>query len=226
MQRLKLPVNSRKAMRVLLVPIIIAPVCRVMGYRLWPLFLAPVTRHFSFFAYFDSLAYGCICGILLARYINRIQAKLLKFSTLTAVVGFMLLLLPSFLEKVSTSLPINVALPYLPAKMSFIRSFTVPFGPSLQGIGFSILLLQSIISPVLWFYRCLNWKWVGWIGVLSYSIYIWQQLFCNSLEQFHVEGLWWLSWPGWLGSVMIASIVSYYGLERPLLKLRASFRSN
>jgi peptidoglycan/LPS O-acetylase OafA/YrhL len=97
---------------------------------------------------------------------------------------------------------------------------------SMQGIGFGLLLVQSILFPNSGLYRFLNWKCVKHIGVLSYSIYIWQQMFCGTDEMvFGVKGAWWVGFPLWILSALLVAHASYYLLERPLLGLRARFRA-
>jgi peptidoglycan/LPS O-acetylase OafA/YrhL len=100
------------------------------------------------------------------------------------------------------------------------------FFDSLHAIGFALLILQSILHPDRGFYRFLNWKWVKHVGVLSYSIYIWQQMFCGTDETvFGVKGAWWVSFPIWIFIALLVAHISYFLLEKPLLGLRARFRA-
>lgn len=64
---LRLGSHSHQSLQLLAIPILIAPCCRVMGYTGYPACLSPMLGHFSFFAYFDSLAIGCAAAILLSR---------------------------------------------------------------------------------------------------------------------------------------------------------------
>jgi peptidoglycan/LPS O-acetylase OafA/YrhL len=57
-----------------------------------------------------------------------------------------------------------------------------------------------------------------------YSIYIWQQLFCTQPEVFGLGKVWWMSFPGWLVPALTVAFISYYGFERPFLRLRTRFR--
>jgi peptidoglycan/LPS O-acetylase OafA/YrhL len=98
--------------------------------------------------------------------------------------------------------------------------------PSFETFGFALLMLQSVFLPDWGIYRILNWRWVCQIGVLSYSLYIWQQIFCTAPEAFGLGRVWWMSFPGWLVPVFVVSFISYYGLERPILKLRVRFRDD
>jgi peptidoglycan/LPS O-acetylase OafA/YrhL len=62
----------------------------------------------------------------------------------------------------------------------------------------------------------MNWAPVVWVGNLSYSIYLWQQIFC-----FESRLGWLAAFPlNVLASVALACC-SYYAIERPLAKVRA-----
>jgi peptidoglycan/LPS O-acetylase OafA/YrhL len=117
-----------------------------------------------------------------------------------------------------------VLIPHVMRGFLFGAIFTVPLGNTLQALGVAILILQSILLPSRGFYRALNWPPVAWIGMLSYSLYIWQQLFCSQPGWFGWTQGWWMSWPGWLPATLAASCASFYLLERPLMRLRAKFR--
>jgi peptidoglycan/LPS O-acetylase OafA/YrhL len=70
------------------------------------------------------------------------------------------------------------------------------------------LVLHVIQVP----YRALNWQPVVWLGKISYSLYLWQELFCSN-KALH------------FGYVLVLPTVacaclSYYLVERPMLRLR------
>ena len=197
----------RSILMVLIIPLFLAPISRIITFKHFsPVSLEWMFAHFSFFNYFDSLAVGCLCAILLARRRQVIEACLQRRPKFAAIGGIVLVLTPYMMQH--TPMPGRII---------------AATGNSLQAGGFAILLLQSIISPQGG-YRMLNWSWVRFIGVLSYSLYIWQQLFCTPPDVFGLKKVWWMSFPWWLASVFIVACISYYGFERPLLKLRAHFR--
>lgn len=199
--------NGRNARRVLALPVLAAPFCRIMGYKGYPAFLYPVMRHFSFFCFFDSLAIGCAAAIILARNRELIREHLENHPRKGLAVGVMLVLVP-----------------YVVTKLHLVRPLMVPFGNSSQALGFALLLLLSILYPRWCAFRALNWWWVCRIGVLSYSIYIWHALFCIEPKVFGLGPVWWMSFPGWLVPAFVLSFISYYGFERPFLRLRARLR--
>jgi peptidoglycan/LPS O-acetylase OafA/YrhL len=82
--------------------------------------------------------------------------------------------------------------------------------------------LQSIFSPQL--FKPLNWPVIRNLGILSYSIYIWQMVFCSDPQNFGWPHVWFMSFPGWLLAALLAATLSYHGLEKPLMRLRARFR--
>ena len=198
----------RRAMHVLSIPILLAPVFRVVSYMHWhPAILGPAFTQHSFLNYFDSLAVGCASAILLARRRHLVHWACQEHFGVATMIALALILIP-----------------YVLCNLFVLGIVTVPLGNIMQALGFAVLLLQSVTTPERRFYRMLNWSWVCRLGVLSYSLYIWQQLFCTTPGIFGLQDAWWMSFPGWLPAVLIVAALSYYGLERPVLKLRAGFR--
>jgi peptidoglycan/LPS O-acetylase OafA/YrhL len=64
-------------------------------------------------------------------------------------------------------------------------------------------------------YRILNARIPVWIGVISYSLYLWQQPFLN-----RTSSVWYAVFPANLGLAIMAAALSYYFIERPALRLR------
>jgi peptidoglycan/LPS O-acetylase OafA/YrhL len=60
--------------------------------------------------------------------------------------------------------------------------------------------------------KLLNWKWVRRAGLISYSLYLWQQLFMS--EQLHVLPYGYLF-------LLATGIASYLLVEQPALRLRS-----
>ncbi len=148
-------------------------------------------QQFSPFNYLDCLGWGCLGSIALTFQKSRIESLVLKSPAIWFSICFVLILIP----------------------------YLAQMGKGLQALGFIGLLLHSVISPQWGFYRVLNLGWMVKIGILSYSIYIWQQLI-------------WMLWPASLGKIWFLWIptafgiawVSYEFLEKPFFTLRAKFR--
>jgi peptidoglycan/LPS O-acetylase OafA/YrhL len=63
--------------------------------------------------------------------------------------------------------------------------------------------------------RVLNWSPLAFIGVLSYSLYLWQQPFLNRSST-----AWISAFPQNILLTVAAALASYYAIERPFLRLR------
>ncbi len=92
------------------------------------------------------------------------------------------------------------------------------------------IIILSIGSRSL-FSKLLNAKWLIWIGTISYSIYIWQQLINliplywvdHHLFGFSHDALFVLVDLGRLIAILALASFSYYFIERRFLKLKAHF---
>lgn len=199
--------RGRTVYWVLGILIILTPIFRTMRYKdAVPAMLVPLFQAFSSpFYYFDSLAIGCVAAIFFARNEQAISATMNRFKWGSVFLGLALILEP-----------------LLVSHWWLGRAVSVPLGQTFQATGFSILLIQSILSPAI--FMPLNWPVIRTLGVLSYSIYIWQQIFCTNPKCFGLGQVWFMSFPGWLLAALLMALVSYYCLEKPLMGLRARFR--
>ena len=94
------------------------------------------------------------------------------------------------------------------------------FGASVINASLAVLIHRSVYCSGDWFGRVLNWKPVAFVGVLSYSLYLWQQLFLN-----RNSFAWVNAFPQNLGFAVAAALGSYFLLEKPLLRLRHRLRA-
>lgn len=91
--------------------------------------------------------------------------------------------------------------------------------PSGQAAALSILILASTAAP----FRPLSWPPLVWLGVLSYSIYVWHFLFLSHFMGPRWEAVPTHRWWAWPACALAVAAASYYALERPLLGLRHRF---
>jgi peptidoglycan/LPS O-acetylase OafA/YrhL len=89
------------------------------------------------------------------------------------------------------------------------------FGTTVINISIAILIHRCVYRPDDWIGRVLNWKPIVFVGALSYSLYLWQQLFLN-----RESSAWINTFPQNLIFAIAAALASYFLLEKPLLKLR------
>jgi peptidoglycan/LPS O-acetylase OafA/YrhL len=74
-------------------------------------------------------------------------------------------------------------------------------------------------------YGVLNWRPVRYVGVLSYSLYIWQQPFLSATNAYgfaSIPGA--LTFPTNTVAAFAMAALSYHALEKPLLSLRTGLR--
>ena len=98
------------------------------------------------------------------------------------------------------------------------QPFVIPrwlIGETLINIGIALIIDRVIRVPDDLVGRFLNWRPVVWVGVLSYSLYLWQQLFLNRSSTSMVT-----SFPWNLALALGAATLSYYLVEKPFLRLR------
>jgi peptidoglycan/LPS O-acetylase OafA/YrhL len=93
-----------------------------------------------------------------------------------------------------------------------------------------LLLLLTLLHPEWRFSRILDARPVSFVGRISYSLYLWQQLFL--VPGWSAEASWWTAFPINLALAFAAAIASYYLIEKPCMnygrklavRLRSSFQ--
>ena len=132
----------------------------------------------------DQLAIGC----LLAIYAKRLPR------------------IPGYLALVMTAAAILI--PWYPATSAGRSLFMLFVLRPLLHVAIAGIVLHVIQVP----YFALNWGPVAWLGKISYSLYLWQELFCSNpnLHYGYVLAL----------PAIGCACLSYYLVEQPMLRLR------
>ena len=184
-------------------------------YLLWPFAVKKWRRHATAILVCVFLATPVFRAALYAFKIqNGLVGSLPVFADELAV-GCLLAIFAPRLPRVSGALAsamvaTMILVPWFPAT-SATRSLFMLFGlRPLQQLSIAGVVLHVIQVP----YRVLNWQPIAWLGKISYSLYLWQELFCSNAS-LH------------LGYVLVlpalaCACLSYYLVEQPLLRLRDS----
>jgi len=150
-----------------------------------------------FFSYSDSILIGAWGGIFFFENKHQRIARILKnpFSQFIAVILISLFVYLSGHGKLAL--------------------ISLPFGNTIISLAILFMLIAYAVPSDNLMFRILNNKIIVHIGVLSYSIYIWQQFFFLG----YLKGFWRI-FPYNLGVIYLVSAASYYLLEKPVLNLR------
>lgn len=188
-----------KASKIAIAIILVAPLIRVFSFTLG--------RHtflhnsYSLHAHADSLMFGCLIALLQGHHaFERFYAIATKIWWIppAAIVLFDLL------------------------SIRFQNYWDFPIGFTVCGIAIALFLLWCVRNPTSAVGRLLNSRLVAHIGVLSYSIYIWQTLFLNydnrSLFGPSLKLLYTFPF-NWLAILLVAEL-SHRLVELPSLRLR------
>ena len=154
----------------------------------------------TIFTRIDAIAMGCFIAIYkneLITFLNKHWAKSFYFAITLLFI-----------------------LRYLPSVTGNVKVFNyliVPFGSThgtIANILISVIILYSIYGPQKYWHQFLNLKLMNYLGILSYSIYLWQQLFVMK------SNYWVTNYPQNLFFILIAALFSYHLIEKPFLKLK------
>ena len=105
--------------------------------------------------------------------------------------------------------------------MNRLQGYTLGnmFGMAVINVALAVLIHRSVYRWQGVAGRVLNWRLIAFFGVLSYSLYLWQQLFLN-----RASTAWTAAFPENLMLAAAAALCSYLLLEKPLMKLRHRLR--
>jgi peptidoglycan/LPS O-acetylase OafA/YrhL len=176
--------------------LVVAPAARVLVWILLPGVRPLVGEVFP--AICDSIAVGCL--LALAR--PWLDARPLYLRALRSPLAALFPVV---------ALAIHQSYPY--------PSFYLPFGHTLVNVLLVLALDRVVRYPETPDGRLLNTAPLAYVGKLSYSLYLYQQLFLNR----NVGSLP-TTFPLNLALAAAAAAVSYYAIEQTFLNLRASTR--
>jgi peptidoglycan/LPS O-acetylase OafA/YrhL len=175
--------------------LLLGPLVRVVNYKYgWP------DSHHLVWLNIDLIMWGCLLALLH----DRLRATLTYLFSRNAVLYHILAVVAI----------VGVRWVFRHKMLALI---TVPFYWTIDCAAICyILYFHTFISKGVVF-KFLNSAPIVAIGVLSYSLYLWQELFLIPQEE---SKFFWQSFPlNVLGAFVIAA-VSYYLWEKPILKLR------
>jgi peptidoglycan/LPS O-acetylase OafA/YrhL len=190
-----LALPERRALIVAVVAIFLGPLVRAAILE-WAFHVNPDTRLADmtiFPAMCDYLAAGCALALL--------RPWLIKQQWYLRITGSGWLLL---------AMPVVVLI----NRQSGYTLVELLFSPVLN-VGVALLIEASTRHVHSLAGRLLNWRPLVYIGVLSYSLYLWQQPFLNRHSH-----AWWNAFPQNIACAFACALLSYFLVERSFLGLR------
>ncbi|MDV6304419.1 MULTISPECIES: acyltransferase [Rhodococcus] len=186
-----LAIGYKNLPRALAIAIVAAPLVRVASY-----FLLPGLRDtmiYQFHVRFDTLAVGCL--LALVWHTERVQKLLTKPWPIGLVAVFGLIV-------------------SLFGEVLLGKKFMLVAGFSIQNIAIVAIIAMAVYHHESLVGRLFNYKLIKWLGIASYSMYLWQQMFLLTpwgILQY---------WPVGLVATLIVGTLSYQILEKPFMNLR------
>jgi len=182
-------------------------------YLLWPFAVKKWRRHATAILLCVFLATPVFRAALYAFKVqNGLVGSLPVFADELAV-GCLLAIFALRLPRISgywalAMVATMILVPWFPATSATRSLFMLFVLRPLQQLSIAGVVLHVIQVP----YRALNWQPIAWLGKISYSLYLWQELFCSN-PSLHLGYA--LALPA-----LACACLSYYLVEQPLLRLR------
>jgi peptidoglycan/LPS O-acetylase OafA/YrhL len=89
-------------------------------------------------------------------------------------------------------------------------------GQSMRNLGIALSIDWCLRNSKSLVGKWLSLPFIAWLGTISYSLYLWQQLFLN-----RGSTAWYCQFPQNVLFAFLLAVISFYAIERPFLKLRA-----
>ena len=182
--------RPRRALRLAVGLVVLSPALRLLSYALMPDLRGRIASMLH--TRMDGLMLGCVLALLWGTPGFEAFRRRLGGTAAMAAAAV-----------VATSAALTVA---------FGGRYRLPIGYSVEALAIGVLLTWCVSRPSTAVGRILNSRPLVHLGVLSYSLYLWQQPIVSP-TLVHRLAL------GLLGVLLVAEL-SYRGIERPFLRLR------
>ena len=179
--------------------IVAAPAIRVLSHLFVTGRFGPI-EFFMFHMRVDSLMFGCALALVQnSPRLDGFAKRVLNWPGMLLALCFFLFL-SGYLN------------------YRFQGYYLLPFGYTFEAITISYLLSYFVRSPDSVGGRLLNSRFLVHVGVISYSLYLWQQLFLTDLLRSRLS-----NFPVNLIAAFVAAELSWRLVEQPALRLRQRF---
>jgi peptidoglycan/LPS O-acetylase OafA/YrhL len=182
---------KRSGLKFALIVIALSPVVRVATYFLFP----PLRGHIDMMlpTHLDTMMVGCALALTSNLKVYTKFLSACAKPVWVAMSGLLLVVVTPVLEE------------------HFRGAFYLPLGITITSFACGCILLYSIRNASSLLGRFLNLPWLRHIGVISYSLYLWQQLFTGPQTRL---------FPLNIVLIVLCAELSYWLVEQPSFRLR------
>jgi peptidoglycan/LPS O-acetylase OafA/YrhL len=184
--------GPRKNVRLAIWVILLSPISRIITYFLMPNHRTGLLQMLH--TGLDSIMFGCLLALLWRdSSFNKLVSPLVRGWVIGLAALFALFLNPAL-------------------HFYFRGSYNLLFGVPASAFCLSLILLYVVRFPASPLGLLLNTRLLRHLGLISYSFYLWQQVFtqANSARIF----------PWNIPAILLCSELLYWVVERPSLRLR------
>jgi peptidoglycan/LPS O-acetylase OafA/YrhL len=180
--------------------VILVPIIRTIVY------FHPIAHvnELTIFTRIDAIAIGCLFALFKKDILKIISPHWSKIFYISIFILFSLRYYPFIADEIHSGLSI------------IFKPFDLTNG-TIASFLISLIMMYSIFGPQKRWFKILNLPILNYIGLLSYSIYLWQQVFISGSKY------WVTKFPQNLIFLFLMSMFSYYIVEKPFLKLKKKF---
>ena len=159
----------------------------------------------SFFTRIDAIATGCLFALYKDEIVVQLSIHWKKWFYGAICVLFFLRYVPEAFTYLGVD-ELNVV--FIPLGLTH---------GTIANAAIGIVLFYSIFGPEGIWFKFLNLKVMNFIGVISYSLYLWQQILVSESR------IWITQFPQNIFILFLVASASYYFIEKPFLKLKSRF---
>jgi peptidoglycan/LPS O-acetylase OafA/YrhL len=171
--------------------ILLSPFSRVVTYYAWPQMRGHLDMMLH--THLDTIMTGCLLALIIELNVwPRFRRLALHPAAPIAAIVFLL--------AIDT-----------PAERHWAGAYTLTVGYTLENFAIAVLLLYAIFRHQSPLGKILNLKPLRHLGKISYSLYLWQQLFTGPHTGFFPLNIFW---------IVACAEISFFLVEKPSFRLR------
>jgi peptidoglycan/LPS O-acetylase OafA/YrhL len=183
--------SRRACLRISQAAVVLSPISRVGTYFLFPAWRGHMNMMLH--THIDTIMVGCFIAIAWNLHLfPRVFQSLTRPYWLIPISGYLF-----------------IAGPYLGRR--YAGTFGLPVGITLTSLCCGAILVYVVRAPESVLGRILNKRWIKHLGVISYSLYLWQQMFTGPCT---------IPFPLNVLFILLCAEASYWLVEKPFNRLR------